>query len=145
MFRMTLKEKLETLIANATNSVENEYHKDFMKLAMESPENFQVALAVKEQWNEEQPKIVLSSEYKRRLYQKSILGCTLPWIADSNIKFLRTEKRGTHNWGESLTLLNGKFFDIAIYDVDGTEKACTNWDKKTMKPIPIGTTYEKET
>ncbi|MCK4665896.1 hypothetical protein KAU33_04060 [Candidatus Dependentiae bacterium] len=137
---MTLKERFQTLIADATNSSKSVASFKFKKLAMESPENFQLALAVKEQWNREHGTFIvppLDIFIKDRLYQKFMLGYTLPWIADSNIKFLRIEKKGSHNW-DGL----GGYYDVAVYDVDGEEKACTYWDEKTMEPLPIGFAYE---
>ena len=138
---MTLKETFQSLISNATNSSKSvSYHK-FVKLAMESPENFQLALAVREQWNQEHTYIAIPPIYYfigEKMNQKFMLGFTLPWIADSNIKFLRIEKKGSHNWDG----LRG-FYNVAVYDVNGTEKACTYWDKKTMKPLPMGIAYNR--
>lgn len=138
---MTLKERFQSLISNATNSSRNLSDHKFVKLAMESPENFQLALAVRDQWNREHADFIIppiASFIGNKLYQKFMLGFTLPWIADSNIKFLRIEKKGSHNWDG----LKG-FYNIAVYDVDGTEKACTYWDDKTMKPLPMGIAYER--
>ena len=138
---MTLKETFQSLISNATNSSKSvSYHK-FVKLAMESPENFQLALAVREQWNQEHAHVIIPPIYYfigEKMDQKFMLGFTLPWIADSNIKFLRIEKKGSHNWDGS-----GGFYNVAVYDVDGTEKACTRWDEKTMKPLPMGIAYNR--
>ena len=138
---MTLKETFQSLISNATNSSKSIYSHKFVKLAMESPENFQLALAVREQWNQEHTYITIppiDSFIGDKLYQKFMLGYTLPWIADSNIKFLRIEKKGSHNWDDF-----GGFYNVAVYDVNGTEKACTYWDKKTMKPLPMGIAYNR--
>lgn len=137
---MTLKERFQTLIADSTNNSKSVASFKFKKLVMENPENFQLALAVKEQWNQEHGNFIappLDIFIKDRLYQKFMLGHTLPWIAGSNIKFLRIEKKGSHNW-DGL----GVYYDVAVYDVDGKEKACTYWDEKTMEPLPIGFAYE---
>lgn len=137
---MTLKERFQTLIADATNSSKSVASFKFVKLALENPENFQLALAVREQWNQDHTYFILPPLdilIRDKLYQKFMLGYTLPWIADSDIKFLRIEEKSSHNW-DGL----GGYHDVAVYDVDGKEKACTYWDEKTMKPLPIGFAYE---
>lgn len=138
---MSLKETFQSLISDATNNSESSSYHKFVKLAMENPENFQLALAVREQWNQEHTDFIippLGSFIRNKLYQKFMLGFTLPWIADPNIKFLRIEKKGSHNWDG----LKG-FYSVAVYDVNGTEKACTRWDDKTMEPLPIGIAYNR--
>ncbi|MCK5012189.1 MAG: hypothetical protein KAS66_00055 [Candidatus Omnitrophica bacterium] len=138
---VTLKERFQSLIEKAENNSNDIHCFKFIRLAMENPENFQLALAVKEQWNQEHSNVVyppLASLIKDKLYQKFMLGHTLPWIADPNIKFLRIEKKGSHNWDG----LRG-FYNVAVYNVDGTEKACTYWDEKTMEPLPMGIAYNR--
>ena len=138
---VTLKERFESLIEKAANNINDIYCFKFIRLAMENPENFQLALAVREQWNQDHTRFItssLSSLVEDKLYQKFMLGYTLPWIADSNIKFLRIEKKGSHNW-DGL----GGYYDVAVYDVNGTEKACTYWDEKTMEPLPMGIAYNR--
>lgn len=138
---ITLKERFQSLISNATNSSRSISKHKFVKLAMESPENFQLALAVREQWNQEHTYSIVppvDSFIRDKLYLKYMLGFTLPWIADSNIKFLRIEKKGSHKWDGF-----GGYYNVAVYDVNGTEKACTYWDEKTMEPLPMGIAYNR--
>ncbi|MBU3964817.1 hypothetical protein KKG29_03815 [Patescibacteria group bacterium] len=126
-----IRKRFERLIRICTNNVGCKFSQEYTRLAMQSEENFKVALEVKEEWNKCHR---IDFRLPDTECMKYVLGYTSSWIAKEDVKFLRIEKRCAPDWGT----YEGGEYEVAVYEVNGEEKMATDWDPETMRPLPMG-------
>jgi len=129
-------EQLKEFIMKCENVYGNEYTAKFREIAMRSPEHFEKALEIKQEFNNRGERWNYGIETPMQDRPKFVLGCTESWIADPSIKYLRSENRFANDFGT----YEGGPYTLYIFDVHGVEHACTDIDENN-KPLPIGNAY----